>query len=291
MKSIGALLKTHFGDRATTIAACWDITRLDGTQYFHTGHDATLTIAGASYQPSNGTVMTQVRQQAGLNVDNFNISFSLSVTGIAEADIEAHLFDGATVNVFFVNWADLTMGQVNLAQGWELGNIEIRDYVAIAEVRSKTQKLQLPIVEEYSPTCRAELGDARCKLDMFQTDGTTALALPCVVACHDKILLMGGEIQHEDVYTWNYSIDYVIAYDPETDTYSRPETNPGQLPFALLYQWAEGVQSIDDQPTYTDYITDIYSISGEEAIMGNTDFPDEYMADSYHAQYVHRVLK
>jgi len=165
MKTIGASLLTHFGLSFTTVAACWKLTRADGVEYFHTGHDAALVIDGDTYDPVNGTILSQFEQQAGLGVDNLEVMFAFADAGITKANIEGNLFDGAVIDVFLVNWADLTMGKALLAQNWLVGNIEMRDYMAVAEVRSRAQLLQGGLIELYSPACRATLGDARCGVD------------------------------------------------------------------------------------------------------------------------------
>ena len=165
MKTIGASLLTHFGQSFTTIAACWKITRTDGVEYFHTAHDNALVIDGDTYNPINGTILSQFEQQAGLGVDNLEVMFAFSQGGITKAEIEGNLFDGAVIDVFLINWADLTMGKALLAQDWLIGNIELRDYMAVAEVRSRAQLLNGSLVELYSPACRATLGDSRCGVD------------------------------------------------------------------------------------------------------------------------------
>lgn len=165
MKTIGASLLSHFGLTFTTVVACWKLTRTDGVIYFHTGHDTALVIDGNTYDPVNGTILSQFEQQAGLGVDNLEVMFALADAGITKAEIEGNLFDGATIDVFLVNWKDLTMGKALLAQNWLVGNIELRDYMAVAEVRSRAQLLQSGLIELYSPGCRATLGDSRCGVD------------------------------------------------------------------------------------------------------------------------------
>lgn len=165
MKTIGASLQAHFGLSATTVTICWKITRADGTEYFHTSFDAPLIIDGDTYSPVNGTIVSQFEQQAGLAVDNLEVMFAFADAGITKAGIEAGLFDGALIDVFAVNWADLTMGKLYLAQNWLMGNTTARDYMAVAEVRSRAQLLQGNLIELYSPACRATLGDSRCGVD------------------------------------------------------------------------------------------------------------------------------
>lgn len=53
-----------------------------------------------------------------------------------------------------------------LARGWTLGRIEIRDQQFQAEIRGKGQHLMQQMIEVYSPSCRASLGDSRCGIDL-----------------------------------------------------------------------------------------------------------------------------
>lgn len=201
MKTIPSALNTHFGSVLTTVAACWTITRADGTVYRHTSHDELLVIGGETFSPTNGTILTQFQQTVGLGVDTIEVLFELSASGIAEADIAAGLFDGATVDVFLVNWASIADGQAYLCQGWVLGNIEIRDNVAQAEVRGLAQHLGQNLVELYSPGCRAELGDSRCGVDFGS--GSSYIEIGTVSAVTDRqIFVDSSRDEASDVFAF-----------------------------------------------------------------------------------------
>lgn len=53
-----------------------------------------------------------------------------------------------------------------LAKGWTLGNVEIRDNAFQVEIRGKAQHLDQQMIELFSPSCRASLGDSRCGVDL-----------------------------------------------------------------------------------------------------------------------------
>lgn len=231
MKTIGASLLTHFGLSFTTIAPCWKLTRTDGVEYFHTGHDSALVIDGDTYNPVNGTILSQFEQQAGLGVDNLEVMFAFTTAGITKAEIEGNLFDGATIDVFLVNWADVTMGKALLAQNWLVGNIELRDYMAVAEVRSRAQLLNSSLIELYSPACRATLGDARCGVDFGSA--SPYIVSGSVTALTDRrIFGDSSRVEATDVFaygllTWtggasagglNTGLSMEVqSYDPVTD--------------------------------------------------------------------------
>lgn len=64
------------------------------------------------------------------------------------------------------------MGKVDIASGWRIGTIKIHDNYYQGEVRSRQQHLSQRIVNLYSPTCRAQLGDAACGVDLSDSAQT-----------------------------------------------------------------------------------------------------------------------
>ena len=45
--------------------------------------------------------------------------------------------------------------------------MSIRDGIYVAELRGMAQKLQMTVGEVYTPDCSADLGDARCGIDVM----------------------------------------------------------------------------------------------------------------------------
>jgi hypothetical protein len=53
--------------------------------------------------------------------------------------------------------------------------VELKDTVFRAELRGLSQALSQQIVELYTPDCRADLGDARCKVNLAALTVTGAI--------------------------------------------------------------------------------------------------------------------
>jgi hypothetical protein len=97
-------------------------------------------------------------------VDNLDVEGVLDHEQISEQDLRAGLFDHAEVHVFLVNWADLSQGKLRLRRGW-FGEVHLTDQGLFrTELRGLTQALSVRIGELYSPECRADLGDHRCRV-------------------------------------------------------------------------------------------------------------------------------
>ena len=64
-----------------------------------------------------------------------------------------------------LNYMDTTQGKLKLKKGW-LGEVVLHNHQFYAELRGLTQKLTQTIGEIYSPSCRAQFGDGRCKISL-----------------------------------------------------------------------------------------------------------------------------
>ena len=165
-------MQTHLESEATTLAMCWKITRVDGEEFCFTNHDTDIDYLGDTYQAPLGMLPTALEQSEQLNVDNMEAVTFFETGHIIPEDIEAGLFDFSMMDVFLINYEDVSMGTIILAEGWKLGQVEIRDNAFTAEMRSKSQYLQQNVCEMYSACCRAQLGDTRCGIDIADSAGT-----------------------------------------------------------------------------------------------------------------------
>jgi uncharacterized phage protein (TIGR02218 family) len=164
MKSISSALTAHLAGEVTTLATCWRVTRKDGREFFFTDHDRDLGFDGNVYLSSSGYSRSAIANDAGMAVDNLDVEGVLDHEQISDQDLRAGLFDHAEVHVFLVNWADLSQGKLRLRRGW-FGEVHPTDQGLFrTELRGMTQALSVRIGELYSPECRADLGDHRCRV-------------------------------------------------------------------------------------------------------------------------------
>ncbi len=183
MKTLSTALQNHLMQEVTTLATCWKLTRRDAVVLGFTDHDRPILFEGVTYEAASGLTPTAIAGSATLAVDNLDIEGMLDSAVIDEADILAGLYDFAEIEVFQVNVEDVTQGALPLRFGW-LGEVTWSGEQFTAEIRGLTQKLTQTVGSVYSPTCRAELGDTACKVDMgartvtgslTSVDGTTIL--------------------------------------------------------------------------------------------------------------------
>lgn len=185
-KTISGALDTHLSGETTTLATCWKITRTDATVLGFTDHDVDLIVDGVTYTAATGYTPTDVQTSHGLAVDNLDIKGILSSPAITEEDLNAGLWDHADIIVFMVNWADLTQGIMYQRVG-KLGEVTNARGMFTAEMRGLTDAYNTTICELYSPSCRADLGDARCQVDLgpFTVTGSIDSVNPDNITVYD----------------------------------------------------------------------------------------------------------
>jgi len=166
MKSVSGALATHLAGAVTTLATCWRVERTDGAVFGFTDHDRDLVVSSVTYAAGSGYARAAIASRADLSVDDTELSGILNSGLITESDIRAGVWDGAEVRIFVVNWADLSQGTMPLRRG-RLGEvISADDGSFTVELRGLAQALQQQVGELYSSECRADLGDARCRITL-----------------------------------------------------------------------------------------------------------------------------
>lgn len=164
MKSISVALDNHLKQEVTTLCTCWRVERLDGTVLGFTDFDQDLLFNGVLYESQHGYNRTAIVSDSSMAVANLEIDGILDSEKISENDLRNGLFDFANVFVFMLNWSDLTQGELKLRRGW-FGEVTLtQNGMFHTELRGLAQALAHNFIEVYTPECRADFGDHRCKL-------------------------------------------------------------------------------------------------------------------------------
>jgi NlpC/P60 family putative phage cell wall peptidase len=121
-------------------------------------------IAGTSYEPDTGFAASEIRASADFSVDGQDAEGALRSDRITETDILDGRWDNAAIEVWRVNWENVAQ-RVLMRRG-NLGQIRRGKQVFVAEVRSMTHFLNQPVGRTYQYYCDAELGDARCGVNL-----------------------------------------------------------------------------------------------------------------------------
>ncbi len=155
-------------DDLTHLALCWRLVRRDGVALGFTSHDRDLLVDGLVHLSRPGMSPSAIVLGDGVTADDLEVAGGLSAAALTRADLLAGRWDGARLRLFLVDWRDPALGQVALAAG-TLGDValgEAGDAGFVATLESPAAALRASAVEICSPECRAELGDARCRVSL-----------------------------------------------------------------------------------------------------------------------------
>lgn len=176
MKTLPTGMQAHLDSGATTLCWCWKIARNDGATQGFTDHDNDLSFDGATYEAASGFTATEVQSLLDLAIDNLSVTGALSSATLNDADLAAGLYDNASIEIWRANWAD-TSQRVLMRKG-NLGEVKRGKTAFTAEVRGLAHILNQPVGRAYGYGCDADLGDARCTIDLtnaaFRGEGTVA---------------------------------------------------------------------------------------------------------------------
>ncbi|MEM9812176.1 MAG: DUF2163 domain-containing protein [Pseudomonadota bacterium] len=175
MASLEPLLAAHLASGATTLARCWRVTRRDGVTLGFTDHDLDLSFEDTTFEASTGLDGATLEAAIGLSVDNGEALGALSAIGITEEDALAGRYDGASIEHWWVNWADVAQ-RVLILRG-TLGELRLRGTAFEVELRGLSEALNRQVGRAYTPGCDCELGDGKCGVDLSQPAFSITLAL------------------------------------------------------------------------------------------------------------------
>lgn len=171
MKTISSGLRTHLSGEYTTAAILWKVKRQDGVIFGFTQHDQNISYdygdgdGAVVFYAATGFTPSARETAADLSTDNLQVTAFLDSSAITESDLRARKYDFATIDIRLVNWADLTMGDMKLRKG-TLGQVKIMGGMFTAEIRGLSFHFGIVIGETFGPSCRADLGDGRCTVNM-----------------------------------------------------------------------------------------------------------------------------
>lgn len=174
MKAVSVAFDSHLSNQNTSLATCWRATLTNGTVYGFTDHDRDLPVDSVIYQAAGGYTATDVETSAAMNVDNLEVHGILNSVSITEDDLNAGLWDYAAINIFQVNWSNLSQGIMHQRVG-TLGEVSLDRDMFRAELRGIMQAYSRTILSLTSPGCRYVFGDSRCKFPIASVTFTATI--------------------------------------------------------------------------------------------------------------------
>src|SRR5690606_37636121 len=123
-----------------------------------------IAFGDVTYAPANGLRGAAFESSAGLAPGRASADGAISAGVLSEADLDAGLWDGARVDVWRVDWK-APEHRVCIWSG-RLSEVTRRGASFAAELVSLKADLERPVGRVYARTCDADVGDARCGVDL-----------------------------------------------------------------------------------------------------------------------------
>lgn len=168
-RNISPELLAAISEQASSLTACILITPVIGDAIGFTAHDEDIEFDGETYYTDPGLSATEMVAAIDYSVDNLEITGALDEVRVKRADVRAGVFDDAAYTIILIDFENPDAGSMILQKG-TLGETDVVEDKFTFELRSQSQKLQQVTGELTQPTCRADYGDGRCKIDL--EDGT-----------------------------------------------------------------------------------------------------------------------
>ncbi len=167
MRVLPAGLQNHLDSGTTTLCQCWKLTLRSGEKFGFTDHDEPLVFDGTTFEAQAGFTGSEIESSIGLNVDNLEASGALQSGALDELRLNAGDYDHAKVEIWRVNWQDVA--QRILQRQGHLGEVTYGQGHFTAEVRGLAHLLNQQKGRLFQFSCDADLGDARCGVNLNAT--------------------------------------------------------------------------------------------------------------------------
>ena len=164
MRHLPEELADRIESGAATLCHAWLLTRIDGVVAGFTDHDRDLEVDGVVCRASSGWTGGAAESAVGLTPGAAVIGGVLDDAAITEADIAAGLLDRAEVALWRVDWRrpDLKVRM------WvaRLARVRREGEAFTADLEGPLAALERVVGRTYGRDCDAQLGDARCTVDL-----------------------------------------------------------------------------------------------------------------------------
>ncbi len=164
MRKLTAQQDAEFRSTVSTLCWAWRLIRKDGVRLGFTDHDEDIAFGGLRYEAKSGFDAGSLEQDIGFSVNSARADGLFSSEAITPQDLRAGLYDGASVDLFRVNWQNPSSA-LHIAN-WTLGDVSFGEVGFEAELIGRTAKLDRSTGRVFSRRCDAEFGDSRCGVNL-----------------------------------------------------------------------------------------------------------------------------
>lgn len=193
MRDVSPSLQPKLDAAVSTFCNCWRLARKDGAVMGFTDHDRDLSFGGVLYRAASGLTASEAEASLGLSVGGGEVSGALCSDGVTEADLADGLYDGASVEIWLVDWSNVE--DRLLIDAATIGEARRSEFAFVAELRSLAHLFHQPRGASFQRSCSAGLGDSCCGVDI---ESASCRASGVVVGVANGAVVVGLSEEFED---------------------------------------------------------------------------------------------
>lgn len=164
MRVIPPALQAKLDSGVTTLCRCFILMRRDGAIQGFTDHDRDVLLNDIVCRADTGFSGSEAVARLGLSIDGLEVSGVLADNSLNEDALAAGRYDAAQVDMYVVDWSEPSL-HVLMTRG-HIGEVRREGKAFTAELRGLADSLNAETGRYYTPTCTADLGDARCGVSL-----------------------------------------------------------------------------------------------------------------------------
>ncbi len=164
MRNLSPAFAASLAGGATTLCHCWRLAPREGAPFGFTDHDRDIEFGGLVYSATSGLEAGALETSLGFAIGGGEVTGALASAALTESDLAGGRHDGATLEIWRVDWSD-PRSRLLLDVG-TVGAVRRSEFAFNAEVRSLAHEFDQPRGRLYQAGCDADLGDARCRVDL-----------------------------------------------------------------------------------------------------------------------------
>jgi uncharacterized phage protein (TIGR02218 family) len=149
---------------ASTFCNCWRVARRDGVVLGFTDHDGDLAFNGVVFKARSGLSASELETSTGFSAGGSEVLGALQDDCITDADLTNGLYDGASVEIWLVDWSHVD--DRLLLDIATIGEATRSEFSFRAELRSSAHYFDQQRGSSFQRSCSADLGDQKCKFDV-----------------------------------------------------------------------------------------------------------------------------
>lgn len=264
-RTIGAGLKSHLQGRVKHPALLLTLTEPDGTVTRLTAHALSLTVGGNVYSADAGFTIGSISTSISETIGSGSLDIGVSATSVMQvADIEAGRWDDCRFSLALCNFRDTSQGLVVLKNGF-LGPVSHTDRNVVSfDLVGLLDRGRNLAGEVYSPTCRADLGDHRCRVPLRPDDVAREAAY--ALGARVRVDQSGYGDRMFVCTTAGTTAETEPTYDYTVDE----ETTDGTAVFTAEEAWTRQavIDAVTDQYRFTVTVTEPRAVDGWFALGG-----------------------